>query len=597
MMPEELIARGRILIVDDEHANVRLLERLLLSAGFGEVRSITDPCAVLSVCDEFQPDIILLDLHMPRMDGYAVLQAVRAKAAPGTFLPILVLTADTTREAMERALSNGANDFLTKPFERTEVFLRTRNLLHTRFLHLALKDENRVLEARLVHQAFHDSLTGLANRALFRDRVEHALTRCSRGGRVAMLLFDLDNFKSVNDTVGHLEGDMLLTAVADRLRRATRGCDTVARIGGDEFAVLLDGIQSDEDAMCVLERVAEAMRLPISLQGHEFTVGASVGVAFSDGVEQVEELLRNADVAMYSAKDNGKGRHAVFHPGMYTALLERLELEADLRQAVERGQLKVFYQPIVELETGALTSVEALLRWHHPDRDVGSTAGFISIAEQTGLIVPIGRWVLAEACRQGRRWQLEAANGETPTISVNVSARQLQEPAFAHDVATILAETGFPAERLILEITESALMANMTVVVDRLHELKALGLRLAIDDFGTGYCNLTYLQQFPLDILKIDKSFVTSMAEIGGDAMLASTIVGLATTMKLHTIAEGVERADQRSQLLALGCSHGQGFLFAKAVDADTVSGYFKHGCGLEGGGTDPGMMAIESAG
>jgi diguanylate cyclase (GGDEF)-like protein len=578
MIPEEVISRGRILLVDDEHANVRLLERLLLSAGFGEVRSLTDPCAVMAVCDEFQPDLIMLDLHMPKLDGYAVLQAIRAKTAPGMYLPILILTADTTREAKERALANGANDFLTKPFERTEVFLRTRNLLQTRFLHLALKDENRVLEAKLVHQAFHDSLTGLANRALFRDRVEHALTRCARGGRVATLLFDLDDFKSVNDSVGHLEGDLLLTAVADRLRRATRGCDTVARIGGDEFAVLLDGIQSREDAMHVLERITQALRMPIPLQGREFTIGASVGVAFSDGVEQVDELLRNADVAMYSAKDSGKGRHAIFDPSMYATLLERLELEADLRHAVERGQLKVFYQPIVELDSGALTSVEALLRWHHPDRDVGSTAGFISIAEETGLIVPIGRWVLAEACRQGRRWQMEAPDGVTPSISVNVSARQLQEPGFAGDVARILAETEFPADRLILEITESALMANMTEVAERLHELKALGLRLAIDDFGTGYCNLSYLHQFPLDILKIDKSFVTNVAAAGGDAILASTIVGLATTMKLHTVAEGVEHADQRTQLLSLGCSHGQGYLFAKAVDADTVSGFFQNG-------------------
>lgn len=578
MIPDEIISRGRILVVDDEHANVRLLERLLLSAGFGEVRSLTDPCRVMSVCQEYQPDLIMLDLHMPKMDGYAVLQAIRAKAAPGTYLPILVLTADTTREAKERALSMGANDFLTKPFERTEVFLRTRNLLQTRFLHLALKDENRVLEAKLVHQAFHDSLTGLANRALFRDRVEHALARCARGGRVATLLFDLDNFKAVNDTVGHLEGDLLLTAVADRLRRATRGCDTVARIGGDEFAVLLDGIQNREHAMHVLERITEALRIPIPLQGREFIVAASVGVAFSDGIDQVDDLLRNADVAMYSAKDNGKGRYAVFDPSMYEALLDRLELEADLRQAVERGQLKVFYQPIVELGTGTLTGVEALLRWHHPARDVGSTTGFISIAEETGLIVPIGKWVLAEACRQGRRWQMEAPDGVTPSISVNVSARQLQEPGFAGDVATILSETEFPADRLILEITESALMDNMAEVADRLHELKALGLRLAIDDFGTGYCNLSYLQQFPLDILKIDKSFVTNVSETGGAALLASTIVGLATTMKLHTVAEGVEHADQRSQLLALGCSHGQGFLFAKAVDADTVSGYFQHG-------------------
>ncbi len=578
-IPDEVLSRGRILIIDDEHANVRLLERLLLSGGLGDVRSTTDPCEAVALCEQFLPDLVMLDLHMPRLDGFAVLQALRAKGEPGTYLPIVVLTADTTREARERALSGGANDFITKPFERTEVLLRTRNLLETRFLHLALKDENRVLEAQLVHQAFHDSLTGLANRALFRDRVEHSLMRCARGDQLAILLLDLDNFKAVNDSVGHMEGDVLLTVVAERLRKATRGCDTVARIGGDEFAVLLDGVQSEDDAMAVLQRISDSMRIPVPLQGREFTVGASVGIAFTRGTEQVDELLRNADVAMYSAKDSGKGRHAIFEPRMYEALLERLELEADLRQAVSRGQLKVFYQPIVALETGVVTGVEALLRWHHPARDNGSSAEFIPLAEETGLIVPIGRWVLAEACRQGRRWQLASPDGVTPSMSVNVSARQLQDPEFTRDVATILAETQFPADRLILEITESVLMANAADMVDRLHELKALGVRLAIDDFGTGYCNLTYLQRFPLDILKIDKSFVTNVAERGGDAMLASTIVGLATTLKLHTVAEGVERTDQRMQLMALGCNHGQGYLFAKAVDADAVALLISRGC------------------
>ena len=273
MISDELLSRGRILVVDDEQANVRLLERLLLSGGFTEVRGVTDPRNAMALYDEMQPDLVMLDLHMPHLDGYAVLELLRAKLAPNEYLPILVLTADTTREAKERALSNGARDFLTKPLERTEVLLRTRNLLETRYLHLALKDENRSLEAKLVHQAFHDSLTGLANRALFRDRAQHALARSQRGERVAILLLDLDDFKSVNDTLGHGEGDQLLVTVGERLLKATRGCDTVARIGGDEFAVLLEGMQHDDDAHFVATRITDALRAPVRLtqprRGHQ----------------------------------------------------------------------------------------------------------------------------------------------------------------------------------------------------------------------------------------------------------------------------------------------------------------------------------------
>ncbi len=334
MVNDDVLMRARMLIIDDEQPNVRLLERLLLSGGFTEVRSTTDARQALPLFDATRPDLVLLDLHMPHLDGFAIMTALRSRLRPNEYLPIIVLTADTTRETRERALSNGASDFLTKPFERTEVLLRVRNLLETRYLHLALEDENKALEAKLVHQAFHDSLTGLANRALFRDRVEHALARSARGERIAVLFLDLDNFKAVNDTLGHGEGDRLLAAIGARLKRAARDGDTVARIGGDEFAILLEGVDQLEGVISVVQRVNDALHAPVPLEGREVTVTASIGVAHARGDEPVDELLRNADVAMYKAKDDGKGRYAIFEAGMYAALIARLELEADLRHAI-----------------------------------------------------------------------------------------------------------------------------------------------------------------------------------------------------------------------------------------------------------------------
>jgi diguanylate cyclase (GGDEF)-like protein len=584
MIDEEALHRARIMVVDDEPANVRLLERLLLTGGFSDVSGVSDPRDAVARFEELKPDLVMLDLHMPHLDGYAVLELLQKKIGPYEYLPILVLTADTTREAKERVLSNGAKDFLTKPLERTEVLLRTRNLLETRYLHVALKDENRSLEAKLVHQAFHDGLTGLANRALFRDRAEHALSTTSRGGHVALLLLDLDDFKSINDSLGHSEGDRLLEAIAQRLLTATRGCDTVARIGGDEFAVVLERLQHEDDVIAVVGRIIESLRAPLRLQDREVTVSASIGVAHAHGDERVEELLRNADVAMYRAKDAGKGGYAIFDPSMYTELLSRLELESDLRQAVDRGEFRVVYQPIVELDSGAVTGVEALVRWEHPGGESPVPSDFIAVAEQTGLILPIGRWVLTEACRQGREWQLAAGSGVAPTMSVNVSGRQLEDPNFTSDVASVLADTGFPPEHLILEITETALMANAALVTDRLHELKALGVRLAIDDFGTGYCNLSYLQRFPVDMLKIDKSFTTNLAAHGGDMAIANSIVELATSLRLHAVAEGVENAEQRAQLLSMGCRFGQGFLFARPVTAAAITELLLTGCAAHHG-------------
>jgi len=428
------------------------------------------------------------------------------------------------------------------------------------------------LEAQLTHQAFHDPLTNLANRALFRQRVEQALQRAVDRSRVVVMFLDLDNFKAVNDSHGHAAGDDLLVIAASRLLNATRGSDTVARLGGDEFAILLENVRDDEETRIVAERITRAMRSPIPIGSDAVVVGVSVGIARAHGDEDgANEILRNADVAMYTAKASGKDRFEFFEPAMHVAVVDRLELESELRRAVSERAFVLHYQPLVQLESERIIGVEALVRWRHPRRGLLLPADFIALGEETGLILPIGRWVLNEACRQAQSWWRTLPDDAAMTIAVNVSARQLNDPTFVSDVAEALAVSGLPPARLVLEITETVLLHRTDMMRYRLGELKALGVRLAIDDFGTGYSSLSYLRQFPIDILKIDKAFVDELGSDTAGTALTRTIVGLGGTLGLSTIAEGIEHARQRTALHEFGCDLGQGNLFAEPLAADEV--------------------------
>jgi len=430
----------------------------------------------------------------------------------------------------------------------------------------------KTLEEELRRQAFHDSLTGLANRALFADRLEHALSRTRRFGQpVAVLFIDLDDFKTVNDSLGHGEGDLLLVAVAERLQTPLRAVDTIARMGGDEFAVLLEDPGDAGAPVEVAQRLLAALEAPFERGGKELFVQASVGIAVSTSKSRTPgELLRDADVSMYTAKSNGKNRVEVFKPSMHAAALARLALKGDLERALERKEFSLLYQPIIHLKSGQVTGVEALLRWHHPRRGVVGPTEFIPVAEETGLIIPLGRWVLNEACLQATAW-----DRETPTplrMSVNVSGRQIHQPGFTDEVARILAATGLDPARLTLELTESVLMQDVEVTTATLGELKRLGVRLAIDDFGTGYSSLSYLRRFPIDQLKIDRSFVATV-NVGPDqSALVRSILKLGDTLHLETVAEGIEEADQLAELQGLGADLGQGFHFAKPLTSEAIS-------------------------
>ena len=431
--------------------------------------------------------------------------------------------------------------------------------------------ERRVIEEQYMHQAFHDSLTDLANRSLFLFQVGHALARGTRHAEpVTVLFLDLDNFKTVNDSLGHQAGDRLLVDAARRLAACVRDSDLIARLGGDEFAVLVEDSGSEEEVLLVAHRIAQALAAPFLLNNKEVFVSASIGIARTSVGDTADELVRNADVAMYIAKTRGKGRYVLFEPEMHSAALERLDTEADLRKAIDRNEFYLEYQPIVMLETGEVTGAEALLRWRTVDRRTVPPSMFIPIAEETGLIIPIGRWVLLEACKTARQWEHD--RGLPLRVTVNLSGRQLQDESIVDDVANALRETGFSANHLVLEITESVLIQHTDVSLQRLEKLKALGVSLAIDDFGTGYSSLSYLQRYPIDILKIDKAFVDAIDKGSDGPILASAIIALGETLRLDTVAEGIETEAQRGHLLQLGCELGQGYLFAPALSVDDFS-------------------------
>jgi diguanylate cyclase (GGDEF)-like protein/PAS domain S-box-containing protein len=429
--------------------------------------------------------------------------------------------------------------------------------------------ERKVLEQELAHQAFHDSLTKLANRALFLDRVQHALRRSDRADSPTSVLFvDVDDFKTINDSLGHPAGDQVLIELAARVRSCLRPEDTVARLGGDEFAVLLEDSDAS-DAVAAASRILAVASTEMNIQRHPIVIQASIGVAVSQGSGSAEELLRDADVAMYAAKALGKGQYVVFEPEMHQAALARIELRADLQRAIEAGELFLHYQPIVSLEKMRISGVEALVRWQHPRRGVLAPGAFIPLAEETGLIDPLGRWVLVEACRQAKVWAKERRG---LTVSVNLSARQLQRPDFVDDVAELLRDTKLDPSLLVLEITESVLMRDAEESVERLRSLNDLGVRLAIDDFGTGYSSLSYLKRFPVDILKIDRSFVEGLARGAEESALARAIVQIGRSLRLRTVAEGIEDADQLARLRDIGCDFGQGYFLATPVPAYEIS-------------------------
>ncbi|MEG5163383.1 EAL domain-containing protein [Microcoleus sp. AT3-A2] len=611
-----------ILIVDDNPNNLKLLFDFLKESGF-KVLVAKDGESAIDKLQQVLPDIILLDVMMPGIDGFETCYRLKASVATKD-IPVIFMTALTDRVDKVKGLSLGAVDYITKPFQQEEVLARVQIHLRLRNLTKTLEEQNVLLkeeiearkeaeaalqkltseleervasqtaelrqacneleqaqvqllerEEKLGHDAFHDALTELPNRAWFMNRLQQAidLSYKREDYLYAVLFIDLDRFKVVNDSLGHLVGDQLLKSIARQLQVCLRHTDAVARFGGDEFVILLEDIKDIDEPNRVAERIQNQLRQPFNLNNYEVFTDISIGIIVSTmGYDRPEDVLRDADIAMYYAKAQGRGRYEIFDPAMQTVAMTRLQLENDLRRAIALQEFCVHYQPIVSLSTGQLSGFEALVRWHHPSGILYPPAEFIPVAEETGLINELGWWVLQEACHQISIWQQQFPQTPPLAINVNLSPVQLKQVNLVNRIEEILQQTGFPSYCLKLEITESCILETVSREEKMLKQLKALGILLCIDDFGTGYSSLSRLHEFPIDTLKIDRSFVSRIGLDNSGVEIIQTIVTLARSRGMDIVAEGIETPTQLQKLRELGCELGQGYLFSRPVDSEKAT-------------------------
>jgi diguanylate cyclase (GGDEF)-like protein len=593
-------APPRLLIVDDVEDNRVILGRRFQRRNF-DVSEAECGERALDLIERHSFDLILLDIMMPDITGIEVLRRIRQKYSQSK-LPVIMVTANSRSDDIVEALEVGANDYVTKPvdfavalarvntqIERkrgAEALERMNVELHRANLNLegrvsertaSLGEANRRLEEAIVHRqksearshflAYHDALTGLANRVLFREDLERALleSRATRSS-LAVLFIDLDGFKSVNDTLGHSVGDCLLKTLGERLHDALTTSARIARLGGDEFAVLQTSGAQPAAGVALANQIVNLISAPCRIDTHNITVGASVGIAISErGLENPEYLLKSADLAMYRAKADGRGTYRLFDPEMDATAQARRRLEVDLRNALARGEFEVYYQPLIALETKKVSSFEALVRWRHPERGQIEPAEFIPVAEDTGLILQLGEWVLRQACAEAMRWPSDI------NVAVNLSPVEFQRGNVVNAIVNALASSQLPPGRLEIEITESVLLEKTTKSVATLKRLRDIGVRISMDDFGTGFSSLSYLRSYPFDKIKVDRSFVRDLSKDARSRTIVSAIAGLGMRFGMRTTAEGVETKEQLEWLRDEGCHEVQGMLFSMPVPADDV--------------------------
>lgn len=569
---------GTILIVDDNPTNLDVLFDYLDRAGF-DVFVAEDGESTLKRTLYVQPDIILLDVMMPGIDGFETCR--RLKSNPDTqYIPVIFMTALADTADKVKGFKVGAIDYITKPFHYEEILARITTHLTLQNLQKDLYKQNsqlqqeittrKQIEKELFHRAYHDDLTGLPNRTLFMNYLERSIERSkeNKDHLFAVLFLDLDRFKLINDSLGHLVGDKLLITMARRLKNSVRLGDTVARLGGDEFAILLDNIPDANEPKQIADRIQHELALPIKLDGQEVFTTASIGIAIDTKTyTRPEEFLRNADVAMYQAKARGKARYELFDTSLHNQAIARLQLETDLWQALDRRELTVFYQPIVSLINGQITGVEALLRWQHPKLGFVSPAKFIPLAEETGLIEPIGEWLLRTACAQIGAWH--AAENNFFSLAINMSKRQIQQPNIVNLIKEVLHKTQLPPQTLVLEIIEDVLTNEMNFTT--LNELGAMGVKFSVDDFGVD-SSFKLLKEFPLDALKIGEAFVQGITTKASDRAIIMAMINMAHDLNLTIIAKGIETQEQLAFLQQQQCDEVQGYLFSHPISAEQLT-------------------------
>ncbi|MCH8957040.1 EAL domain-containing protein [candidate division KSB1 bacterium] len=562
----------KILLVEDDlfyedYLSEIFAEETEISYELNHVVRIKD-CVEHLEQDNF--DVILIDLNLPDCTGLDTIYEIESQASN---TPIIVLTEQDDNELAAQALQSGAQDYLVKgQIDRSTLERSIRYAIERNRLLEQLEESKRLQR----HLAYHDALTILPNRHLLHDRLQQALAQSKRSGKLAALLFlDLDGFKRINDTLGHGIGDLLLKSVAKRLKTTVRQVDTVARLGGDEFTIVLLEINHAQDAKDVAQKILKVISQPYKIEEHELFVTASVGISiYPDDGSDIESLIRKADIAMYRAKGQGKNNYQVYNLSMDAKFFERLTLENSLRKAVENEELVAYYQPQVDLRTGEITGVEALVRWQHQKFGLVPPDKFIPLAEETGVILEIDEWMMKTACRQIKNWEREGI--ANIRVAVNLSTRQFRQKNLTEKVAQILNDSAVQPKNLCLEITENEVMHNIETTVEILQALKKMGVLLSLDDFGTGYSSLSYLKRFPIDILKIDRTFVNGIPSDRDDTAISTAIVVLAHSMELQVIAEGVEKSEQIAFLQSLQCDEIQGFYFSRPLNAETVTDLLK---------------------